>query len=1162
MAQRVVNALEASGFSVWWDQRIGAGEIWRREITDQLERAKCVVVLWTCKSAAPSGRFVQEEAARAQRLGKYLPIKTEECDLPLGFSEMQALSLVGWSGSFDDPVIAKLSDLAKGMAASPTASGGKVSRRGSPAALRSERRSVTVVRAQLIHPSARLEDPEYLDEFTDQLGTMLHQLVDHRTSLCHEIDASGFTCIFGVPAADELDEVRAVEKALHLEKVLREELGVASYYGVAAGTAVTTPRAPGKPPRVSSNLRTKAEELLPDAAAGQVLIPAEMTRSLGPYFEIEPAGTNRYLVKGRTAARDRWSAAEADSISRLSGRTAELGTLKTAIASASQGSGQALSVVGDAGAGKSRLILEAVSLASECEFRVLQTTCTAFGRAKPLGPLVDLLRQLFTPNAREQDGPLIDRYPVLKPYEAVLQRLVSPSEGLEPLPYELDGQSMNRAWREASIAAFTVAADNQPLAIVIDDFQLADETTQEIIGPLAEAIAHSRALLLIGVRPSGAPNWPPLVHCHQLVLPPLDVAATAELLLNVTGARSLSPGLAKIVRNLTDGVPLFVEELARALIERDQLQIVEGQLTSRAGLDQAALPRSLEALIRARLDRLEPDLRTLLQTASAIGRQFEWGLLRDLIEADESPADLLGPALALGLVEQVRLLPEPIYRFRQNMTQLVAHESLLKRERRELHQRIGEQIEAAAGERADDRLEELAYHFANAELASKAVHYLLAAAKKALDWGSARVAADLASRALTFVEDASGEERDYDRLLLAYATLGNALTLSRGYFDRELGVVVEKARALGPDIGSEHVRLATTWWLWRHYYNCLMLDEAAECARRLHALADSMHSTGVCIAALGADGIIAYFRGDLRGADRLLSQAVALWAPAAMTNTDSGIGVASSVMSYVFLGFVRVMQAQVSQGWAAFDAAYRIASAARQPDLELFCLSYRQMALFMLHRFEDAVTLNSDALKLAATHDRHSWEAVNRILLGRLRLERGDLEGAAQILREMESSVSMGAGTRSIYHVLSLQCALARNDAAAIATAADMLAAGMEKTGARLFVVDLVLARTTIGWAADRGRVLAEAQAVMAKLAATGGRVAHLRMAHELASLLLRDGEIDQATSILQSAIASLDDSELSGCPLFERARDALRQTGVTSGETVVQQVPLRQGVA
>jgi hypothetical protein len=262
-------------------------------------------------------------------------------------------------------------------------------------------------------------------------------------------------------------------------------------------------------------------------------------------------------------------------------------------------------------------------------------------------------------------------------------------------------------------------------------------------------------------------------------------------------------------------------------------------------------------------------------------------------------------------------------------------------------------------------------------------------------------------------------------------------------------------------------------------------------------------------------------------------------------------------MSHVFLGFTRVMECRVREGWAVFDKAEAIASAARQPDLELFCLSYRQMALTMLHRFEDAAPLNDQALALAATHDRHSWESVNRIILGRLKMERGDLEGTSAILREMEQSVSIGGGVRSLYHVLSLLDAFVRKDHSAIAKSADNLAQDMERTGVRLFVVDVALARATLTWPKDRRRAHAEARAVMEQVAASGALLGHLRMASHVAELLLADGEAGEAASILQSALAPLDPTELEGCPIFERASEILHQRII---EAV--QPPMQQGAA
>ena len=1156
VADSLVRVLEASGFSVWWDQRIGAGEMWRSEITDQLQRAKCVIVLWTRHSAGKLGRFVQEEAALAQRLGTYLPVKIEECDLPLGFSEMQALALFDWSGRLDHPVLARLVDLAREIIAAPASPVEATSKVEPPVSVRSERRSVTVLRAVLVRPAKSLDDPEHAEEFIVELAELLHQTLDHRTSLCQELDASGFTCIFGVPAADELEPVRAVEKALLLEELLRGRMGVAARFGLATGTAVTTPRMPGTPPRVTSNLKARAEEVLEGAPTGTVFIPADMKSSIDAFFVTQAAGERRFAVTGRTAVHGRSANVGEAGISPFSGRAAELGHIEGAILSAVQGSGQALSLVGEAGLGKTRLVHETVSRIEKRGFTMLETTCIAFGRSKPLGAIVDLLRQLLM-HEGEEGATAVDAaaiqatFPALEPYVEVLSRLIAPSEGLQPLPYEQDAQSMRR---EATIAAITVAAERQPLAIIIDDFHFADEATQEIIGPLAEAIAYSRVLLVIAARPSVAPAWPPVVHCRQLVLPPLDAHATGELLLAVTGARSLRAGLAKLIWGLTDGVPLFVEELARAMIEHSQLQLVEGQLTLLAGAEYSS-PRSLEALIRARLDRLEPDLRALLQTASAIGRQFDWKLLRGLIGTDQAPAALLGPALVLGLVERVRLLPEPVYRFRQHMIHVVAHDSILKSERRELHRRIGEQIEAECGDRKDERLEELAYHFADAEVPDKAVRYLLAAGKRALGWGSAQVAADLAARALVFVETPSAKERDHDQLLMAYVILGNALTLSRGYFDRELAVIVEKARALGPDVGSEQVQLATTWWLWRHYYNCLMLDEAAECVTRLSALGASTGSAGIRLAAIGAKGIVAHFRGEVEASVRHLQEAVSLWDAKVVATEDGGVGLVGSVMSHVFLGFTRVMQCRLREAWSAFDAAERIAEAARQPDLELFYLSYRQMALTMLGRFEDAVPLNNQALALANKHDRHSWESVNRIVLGRLMLERGDLQGTKAILNEMEQAVSIGGGVRALYHVLRLLDAFERKDNKAIASAAEALAKGMERTGVRLFVVDVALARATLEWPSDPQRAYAEARAVMTQVAATGSRIGHFRMASHLAQLLLADGEADEAARILKSALAPLDRSELAGCPIFDSAWEALDQPRVEASPP-----PVRQG--
>jgi len=284
LARVVVRGLEAHGLSVWWDQHIVMGDVWRSETTRQLDEAGAVVVLWTRISTGAIGRFVQEEAARAQRRGTYLPVQLDDCELPLGFSETQALQLAGWQGELDDPrferLIERIRRIEHGQGNSGQSSASPAPLQPPMAAMdtRSERRSLTVLRGQLIHPQAAFDDPEYLDEITATIANVLNKALDQQTSFLQDVDGTHFSCIFGLPTGDEMAEMHAAEKALELGDLLRRVGGLDSKMAIASGMAVVTTTPGETKPRVTSNLANRADTLLLHAEKGQL---RQMTSTSG-----------------------------------------------------------------------------------------------------------------------------------------------------------------------------------------------------------------------------------------------------------------------------------------------------------------------------------------------------------------------------------------------------------------------------------------------------------------------------------------------------------------------------------------------------------------------------------------------------------------------------------------------------------------------------------------------------------------------------------------------------------------------------------------------------------------------------------------------------------------------------------------------------------------
>ncbi|MEO0499328.1 MAG: AAA family ATPase [Pseudomonadota bacterium] len=1156
-AAEVVAALEARGLSVWWDQHIGVGDGWRQMIAERLDAAKCVVVLWTDLSVGAEGRFVQEEAARALRQGTYRPVRLDDVDLPLGFAEVQALPLMGWTGDPRAPAFDGLVDAVEAMLAAEAPQPAPVRPRPRAAIIEnaeSERRRVTLLTATFDQHDERFGaiDPEALDDWLCDLeARLISQIAGGPARLC-QFGMEGFTCAFGVPVREEHEERAAVGAALRIAAALKSGAdGIAVGMGIASGIAVTSFDARSGAVRVTGRPTSDAARLSALAGPGDLLVSKQIGKRLTAFYELAAAGPDAMRVESRRRSAVAPDDELADEGVLLIGRDAELAALNVALADSQAGQGAALALVGEAGMGKSRLAREVRRRAHARDMHVTRATCLALDKVRTHAPFADLLADLtgvatHVPDDDAEPGQ-IDRAlsdlvtawidgvePALRCYTPHLLHLMGIASDSHRLPPQAEGNALRRIIGDAVVAALTAAAAVTPLLIVLDDWHLADDASIETLTTLVEMSAACPLVIIVCARTEAAPTWPALPHCRQIVLPPMRADDVAALIGVVAGADDVAPALAERMHAHTDGVPLFVEELTRTLIEQDLAVVAAGRLSAAMDLKALDLPGTIEAVVRTRLDRLAPPLATLIKVAAAIGRRFDRETMIAVYGEDADVMDLLGTAVAEGLVQQTRLVPQPEYRFRSMMTQRVAYESLLVKQRRALHGRIGTALVDRHGDAAPVEL--LAHHFAEAGDTDRAVPYLLRAGALAAGAAANAAAIGFYRQAVALLEarpDAAVETR-----LAARVGLGNALILTEGYAGEDLEKIFADTRDLalsaapGPDL------FAGLWFLWRYCYNRAMVEEAGTFAARMMEGAAGGDDRDLSLAAHAATGVVDALAGRPLAAAETLTLGLGFRDEARDRELALRFGMSPAVQSLSFLGLTRLRMGEIRAGKAALLEAVAVARGLAHPGSEALALAYRHGALMMMDDLKGARACNDELLALASAHDFAHWAAHGRMLEGQVRILTGDVATGVTMFRSAVATVAdMGvAMSRDREHLVMAWLAFHAgrfDEAKALKSVAE---GEMARTGLVHLKGEVDRLAVQLAWHDDAEAAEADCRTVIADTAASGAHFVALKLAIDLAILMRKAGRPGEALTMLLpywNAIAPEDRAEV---PTLARA--------------------------
>jgi pimeloyl-ACP methyl ester carboxylesterase/tetratricopeptide (TPR) repeat protein/class 3 adenylate cyclase len=693
-----------------------------------------------------------------------------------------------------------------------------------------ERRRACIVVACISAYSELVErlSPLELDALTERIGQEAARVVEAAGGVVNSCSGDQVVSVFGVPLAHEDDVRRAVSAALEVQKTLGElNIGVAETWpsrqlelrtGIGTGVVVVQPESsPDRRYRIAGSAVDAASRLSSHAGPGEVLISEESRRAAAAFYDTEAGeplrsrGGTEHLTPHRVLgeARRRRPFESPDRLTAFVGRDKEISALTEASSAAVGGEGRFVSVVGEAGTGKSRLLFEFKRQIDAERLRVLDGRCLEGAVKGSFVPFVDVLRTRLgiergsIPTADEILESVLSISTELEGFVPFYLHLLGVESDDHPVP-DLEGRQKKLAILDALIALITIDAERKPVALLLENWQHSCEGSREVLRRLTELAPAHRLLIVVTARPEPGLGWGSPA-CHVPVnMGPLSFEASDQLVRSALGAESLPPALAEHLHARTGGNPLFLEEVCRTLAAESCFRIEAGAVHMTCALDSLELPDTVQGVIRTRLDALDPATRSVLTHAAVVGREFSEEVLRGAL--DDAPAldEALSSLKDLGLIQQVGVSPNITYRFTHAPVREVAYESLLRHRQKELHQKVAEVIEERYPENLDQHLDRLASHFAAAGVWWKAVLYGQRAAERAEDLSQFADALELLDETLEAASRLpSREEREEVRLRILFKQERLCETVGRR--ERQQGICGELVRLLEPGGASERL---------------------------------------------------------------------------------------------------------------------------------------------------------------------------------------------------------------------------------------------------------------------------------------------------------------------------------------------------------------------
>jgi predicted ATPase/class 3 adenylate cyclase len=953
--------------------------------------------------------------------------------------------------------------------------------------LEAERRQLTVEFIDLVGSTMLSQqlDPEELlaviQAYRETCASVIRRFEGHLAKYIGD----GLLVYFTYPVAHEDDAQRAVRAGLDIVAALPElnvrlqstllthgcaplqvRIGIHTGLVVAGEMGVGDQPEPlaivGETPNIAARLQEKA-------TPNSVVISSATHRLVSGLFEYEWLGPQ--ILKGistpmvvcrvvrESPAQSRFEVAVRTGLTPLVGREEELALLQRRWEQAKAGAGQALLLSGEPGIGKSRLaqtLKERVDAegATKIEFR-----CSPYHQNSALYPIIDNLQRLLQFSRADAPAVKLEKLQLtLSPYRflqadtvPLLASLLSLPHPESAPPLTLSPQKQKQKTHEAVVAWLMEEAENAPVYCAWEDLHWADPSTLDVLTLFLDQVPATRLLAVLTFRPEFLSPWENRSHLSRVMLSRLGRPQVEVMVERVTGGKTLPPEVVQQIVAKTDGVPLFVEELTKMVVELGLLTAVNNHYELNGTLPPLAIPATLQDSLMARLDRLST-ARELAQLGATLGREFSYELLHAVSPLSEERLQQgLGQLVEKELVYQRGVPPRAQYRFKHALIQDTAYQALLKSTRRQYHQRIAQVLEEKFPEITETEPELLAHHCTEAGLIEQALLCWQQAGQRAAQRSANAEAVGHFTKGLALLKTLPDTPERAQQELGLQVALGGPLIATKGHTVPEVGRVYGRARELCHQVGESPQLFPVVIGLWRFHWVRAELETARELAEQLLRLAQSLQDPALLLEAHYMLGNTLLILGELVSAQEHFEQGITLYNPqqhrshAFLYGLDPGVGCQSySAGTLHLLGYP-------DQALQRIAAALALAQELSHP----FSLAVALLWAGTLHQFRREAQLAQEraeaVITLSTEQGFSDFLVQGTILKGWALAEQGETEtGITQMHHWLTIWHAMGAELfRSLYFA-SLADAYGQGGQAeaGLARLAEALV-GADKTGER-----------------------------------------------------------------------------------------------------------------
>jgi class 3 adenylate cyclase/tetratricopeptide (TPR) repeat protein len=1013
-----------------------------------------------------------------------------------------------------------------------------------------ERRQLTIMFCDLVGSSelaVRL-DPEDLRRVIGAYHNCIKEIIARYQGIIARYMGDGVLAYFGYPQAHEDDAEQATRAGLALVEAvagLQTDIGTELHVrvGIATGTVIVgdligegaaqEQAVIGETPNLAGRLQTVAEP-------GTVLICKSTRRLTGGHFEYRDLGpvtlkgwaepAQAWHVLRTSGVESRFEAQHKTRLTPLIGREEQMDLLLRRWRTAVHGEGCVVVLTGEPGIGKSHIALALQERLQDEPHTVLRYFCSAHHINSALFPFIGQLERAAKFERSDTPAEKLSKLDALVAQSTSDPENVAVLANLFALPtddryrlQELSPQKRKEKTLAALLALLEGAAAKQPVFITFEDVHWIDPTSLELLAAVVEHMPQLRALLLVTARPEFTPPWPSYPHVTTIPLTRLGRRDGAALVEQVAGGKSLPQEVMDEILARTDGVPLFIEELTKTLLESQMLQQRDGHYVLDRPLPSLAIPTTLHASLMARLDRLAP-VREVAQIGAVAGRDFHYELLKAVAGL---PTDRLEEALN-QLVESELIfrrgeIPHAVYAFKHALVRDAAYAGLLKSRRGQLHAAIASALEQRFPEVVQTQPETLAHHLTEAGLIERAIEYWLVAGKNAaLRSANVEAMAHLQRGIEVIGRLPAGEDKDRSELDFQLV-LGPCLIATHGPAASKALTTFARARELCERLGEPPEYLQVMFWLATASVVRGELPQALEAIAGLPSAAQARGNQPALLNGIRGQAMILMFMGRIVEARDALERAVEAFSASEESDRMAAraAGQDAGVSMLVLMAWVLWILGQVDEAVLRMDAALERADTVQHAHTHAYAWYYA--AVLHALRGEPVIAQGyaERCLAISEQHGFRQWLGLSRAIRG-ICMAVLDISGSrlddvvAELGEYQQAGYQLGITAQ---FVLLCPALLLQNEPEAALETIDQGLSVVSHNSERFFEAELyrLKARALL----MRGAPDAEAEALLDQALRTArsqqARSLELRAATDLAKLWMKQGKNAAAHDVLSS---------------------------------------------